>query len=328
MGRISFQAGDLDKYLADVQEKLGLTNEQLAFRIQYCSRMVRDWRHGRFNPPEDAIKFLSNISGLPLPKHEILADYWYTRKAGTLGAIKRNELHGLPGTTADRSRGGKESWRRREADPKLLEKYTKAFFTPSISADLAEFIGIMLGDGGMTKYQLTVTLNAEDDAEYTIFVIKLIKKLFHIEPRVVRPIRVGSNNMVNYIIVSRSRLNAYLQSLGLVIGNKVRQQVKIPDWILDSLEYKTACLKGLVDTDGCFFNHNYVVNGKKYLYKKIDFTSRSRPLLDGVMTILKELGFNPAMTKNNVRLNGQQDVIKYLELVGTHNPKHLKRYRS
>ncbi|MBM4467703.1 MAG: hypothetical protein FJ014_19490 [Chloroflexi bacterium] len=51
---------------------------------------------------------------------------------------------------------------------------------PEKSPLLAEFIGIMLGDGSITDHQVTVTLNKTDDAEYANFIRELIGGLFGI----------------------------------------------------------------------------------------------------------------------------------------------------
>ena len=50
---------------------------------------------------------------------------------------------------------------------------------PLLSEKLAEFMGILYGDGGLTRYQVKVTFNKIDKA-YAEFVTRLIKKLFSI----------------------------------------------------------------------------------------------------------------------------------------------------
>jgi len=41
-----------------------------------------------------------------------------------------------------------------------------------------------------------------------------------------------------------------LERLGLKCGNKVTQQVGVPNWIQNNTSYTIACVRGLIDTDG------------------------------------------------------------------------------
>jgi len=71
--------------------------------------------------------------------------------------------------------------------------------------------------------------------------------------------RPSGTNVVR-ILLSRVELVRHLHNLGLKIGNKVKQLLDIPDWIKVNPEYSKVCLRGLIDTDGCVFRHNYKVN--------------------------------------------------------------------
>ena len=54
--------------------------------------------------------------------------------------------------------------------------------------DLAEFISIILGDGGIyippvyNSYTLTISLNGIDEKQYVDYVKRLIYRLYHIHP--------------------------------------------------------------------------------------------------------------------------------------------------
>lgn len=128
------------------------------------------------------------------------------------------------------------------------------------------------------------------------------------------------------IVVSRVELVRYLHSLGLPIGNKVKQQFDIPEWIKRNQRFAVACVRGLVDTDGSVFMHNYISKGRQYHYKKLSFTSRSLPLQMSVAKILTDLGMRARVSGYDVRLDSIADVQKYFSIIGSHNPKHLKRY--
>lgn len=86
--------------------------------------------------------------------------------------------------------------------------------------------------------------------------------------------------------------------------------------------YVKVCIRGLVDTDGCFALHRYRVNGKEYCYPKICFSNRSEPLLEFVYQGLKQLGFNPKRTyKYQVWIHNQNETRRYLKEIGTNNYK-------
>ena len=154
---------------------------------------------------------------------------------------------------------------------------------------------------------------------------KLIVKLFdapvstYIEP----------NALADSLVVSRRELVEYLTTdVGLKVGSKVRQQASVPKWIADSVEYSKACLRGLVDTDGCLIIHKYSVKNKTYKYKKLGFSNSSRPIIDFVWSTLERLGIKSRVAKKGkeVRVDGQTDMKKYFSIIGSNNPKHLRRW--
>jgi len=200
----------------------------------------------------------------------------------------------------------------------------KTFNKPKASDELAEFIGIMLGDGHVDKFQISITLNSIADANYIHFVINLCKGLFKHIPRVLKRKKENAKVIYYYGV----NLVKYLVSLGLIPGNKVKNQVGVPSWISDNFNYKVACLRGLMDTDGGVFTHKYKVNNKLYAYLNICFTNRSLPLLRFVYQTLKELGFTPKLKdkveNKKVWLYNTHEVDKYLSLVGSSNERLSK----
>ena len=207
----------------------------------------------------------------------------------------------------------------------LLPNKTLPFKTPRKSNKLAEFIGIMLGDGGISQYQITVTLHDKDDLEYSKFVLKLMKKLFGINPSVYH----DKKDSVNTITISRSILVKFLtDEIGLKIGNKIKQQVDIPGWIKKNKKFEIACLRGLMDTDGCLVLHKYKVKNKEYRYKKLEFCSASKPLIKSIIEILKKFDFRPRLSHNskNVWIDSKSEVERYFKIIDSNNPKHKNRF--
>lgn len=318
MHRLSFSKGELRRFIEEVQDKLRMSSGELAKLVNVSGRTIRDWKREKFNPSSGSMLELGRLSGIPIPRYKVLSKYWYITKAAKLGGRRSYELYGLLGTKETRSKGGKNSWLKRKNNPVLLKKYTNSIIKPEESIDLAEFIGIMLGDGGLTRYQCIIYLNSDTDIAYAQYIKMLIKRLFDFTPSVYKQ----NKDRVIRVSVSGVNLVEYLRFKGLNIGDKVHLQVGVPDWIWSQLDYIKACIRGLIDTDGCFALHRYKVNKKEYCYPKICFTNRSEPLLDFVFQGLRKLGFNPKRTyKYSVWLHNQNDARRYLKEIGTRNLK-------
>ena len=296
-------------------------------RICNCSeRTVRDWRREKFSIPLSSVRTLSARTLIPIPKDILIRDaYAHTKRAGRMGAAVTIEKYGrIPHDEKLRKERWRLWWESTGKFKKNQILEPRPIHKPGRSLELAEFIGIIMGDGSISEYQVVITLHHIDDLEYAAFVVRLIKKLFKVTPRVYH----SQKNSVNDIVVSRKELVHFLHTLGLPIGNKVKQQFDIPEWIKRDRKLATACVRGLVDTDGCIFLHRYRVKGRWYAYKKLSFTSASEPLRQSVYDLLKKFDFHPRLNGKDVRLNRIEDMRRYFSLVSTHNPKHLRRYEN
>ena len=127
-------------------------------------------------------------------------------------------------------------------------KIAKVFSVPKLTTRFAEFIGIMLGDGGITKYQIRITLNKIDDRDYVVYVRGLIYKIFREYPS----LEYKKGKAVD-LVVSGKNLVQLLLSYGLVKGDKIKQQIQIPSWINSNDQFKLSVLRGLFDTVGSVY---------------------------------------------------------------------------
>lgn len=318
MYRIRFNKGELRTFIQSAENTLGLSLKEIAKKLDISERTLRDWKREKFNPNGTILIKLSKITHIPLPKYKALDAFWYTKKAAKLGGKKRFELYGQLGNSKTRSKGGTISWLKRKNNPNILKKYQNVFAEPKESIDFAEFIGIMLGDGGITKDQITIYLHSITDKKYSKYVARLIKKLFNFKASIHK---VKKSHLLR-ISISGVNIVKYLVGKGLKIGNKVHLQVGVPTWIEKNNEYIRACIRGLIDTDGCFVIHRYCVDGKQYEYPKISFANKSEPILDFVYRGLTKLEYHPKRTyKFDIWLYNQNEVRKYLEEIGVHNIK-------
>jgi len=292
-------------------------------------RTLRDWRRGKFTMSLSAAKKLGTYTGITLPKEaQIKNDHWYVALGSRRGALSCLRKYGRVGGSPEYRKKKWREWWEREGRDKSLNKgifAKKPFKKPKFSEEFAEFVGILLGDGCIARNQIMVTFNAKDENGYLLFVADLVKRLFEVPFGVYKDKSLSAINLA----ISRTGLIDFLVSdVGLKRGNKVRQQVCVPGWIKANQRFFIACVRGLVDTDGCIFNHSYKVGNKAYSYKKLAFSNQSKPLTIAVYQLFKMLGLSPRFTrdKKDVRLDSIHDMKKYFDLVGSHNPRYLNKY--
>lgn len=329
MARIKLLECKQSEFLDKVNKESGFEWPDIAKICHVHQRTLFDWRREKYNMSYEALRKLSKLSKIAIPKKiEILPEYWSVSKAGLAGALRRNQLYGNPGSPEGRARGGTISQKKFSNNPEYARKVgfkiRNIVLYPANSALLAEFVGIVLGDGGITKQQVTVTLNAKTEAAYSRFIRNAILNLFGLSGTV----RARSDNSLR-ILITGSNLVDFLLRKGLKIGDKITQQVCVPKWIMKDNEFMKACLRGLIDTDGGIYFHKHITKGIKYRHIGLCFTSYSRPLLSFVHNTL--VSFNiPAKINGNGRvyIYGREYIKKYFNIVGSHNSHHIKRFIS
>jgi intein/homing endonuclease len=180
------------------------------------------------------------------------------------------------------------------------------------SESLAEFIGIMLGDGHLTKNQITVTLGNKED-EYVNYVARLINNIFYVKPKIITT--KGGYKIVYFGSVD---VVGWLTSMGLVF-NKVKQQVDVPNWIYSSEIYSIGFLRGFFDTDGSIYKLKYGV--------QLAITNRSLPLLKATQNRLSYFGFSPSnISIFKVYITKRCKIDSFFKEIRPANKKHIKRY--
>lgn len=229
-----------------------------------------------------------------------------------------NRFGGLEG----RRRGGQMSQFTRRLNPEYYRNLgciiPKQPVVPEYSKELAEFVGLVLGDGGLSYNQLRIALNSEKDLDYSHYVGGLMENLFG--QKVGSFVRKDSKCIVLY--VSGVSLIRVFCGLGLEVGNKVKLQVAVPEWIKRNELFSLWCMRGLMDTDGGVFLDRYIVNGKEYCYKEVCFTNKSRPLIDFVYKTLIRFGFHPkTYSDNKVWLYSYKETNRYLLEIGSSNQR-------
>ncbi len=325
--RVIFPTGKQCQFLLRAIKNSKLPWPFFANKIRVCERTLNDWRRGKYSLPLGVLKRICTFAKLKIPQNiEIREPFWSTKIAGQIAGKLVYQKYGIIGGDPKiRKQKWLEWWDRTGKFNPNKYFIAKEVVTPKKDTELAEFVGIIIGDGGITKRQVTVTLNYKTDKHYSIFVGNLIKKLFKTEISIFYRRKYSTVN----IIVSRTRLVVFCKSIGLQIGNKLKQNLDIPKWIKKNKNFEISCVRGLVDTDGCIFNECHKIKGEKYCYPRLAFTSYSKQLCASVFKIFEKLGFMPKIRNNrNVQLENRKDIIRYFQLIGTNNLHHKKRFKS
>lgn len=326
--RIKFnKKGVQSKFILDSKRMLGLTWSVFAKKLKINPRTLTDWAREKFHMPFVTAKMISKITKSSIPqKYTLIKWSDHLKIIGKLGGQAMMLKYG---NVSHNEEYRKERWRKWWKEVGQYNKNAEGFQSiikikiPKENSLLAEFVGIMLGDGGMTQYQANITLS-NTEKSYTMFVDKIIKQLFGVTPKISK---LKYAKAVR-IIVSRKQLVIFCLKTGLVIGDKIKQHIDIPQWIKINQEFSKACVRGLIDTDGCFYSNTYYSNNKKYNYLKIAFTSASGPLRLSVAKILSDLNIKTSTDHKDVRINDVKGVRRYIKIIGSHNQKHLDRIKN
>lgn len=203
----------------------------------------------------------------------------------------------------------------RAGKPGFNNSYNGLIDIPPYSERLAEFIGILLGDGSLNYYQVTVTLGTKE-LNYALFISSLMDEIFDVQSRIL------ISRRTNYRVVyfGSRKIVLWLLDMGLAY-NKVVAQVAIPSWCFNNIDYMKAALRGLIDTDGSIYA---LRSGAQ-----ISLTNRSIPLLKGAQAMLQYLGYSPSrISCYKIYLTKKADLLRYFNEIGFHNQKHIQRFST
>jgi len=201
--------------------------------------------------------------------------------------------------------------------------------------DIAELIAIMLGDGslGLDGSEISIALNNVDDEKYVKYVRELLSDIFqgiHIREKDVQDSK-------GYVLIINSKaVHHALVSKGLIPGDKIQNQVDVPNWIFYNINLIMRGLKGLFDTDGS------IQVAKKNKSLVLSFSNASKPLvvsfkkmcnLLGIQTgkvngpyIYEDKGFKSESKNYMVTIEAKEQVKKFLEKVKPEKLKEPYRY--
>lgn len=329
--RVIFLHNHQTIFLKDIQSNLGLTSNELSKIAEVSARSFRDWKKEKYSIPLPVLERFCKLAKVPLPKNiEIRDPFWYTSEGSRKGGLARYKKYGCVGGSPEyRKKKWFEWWERKGKFQKHpIINVCSPIKIPLHSLKLAELVGIILGDGGITNYQLSITLNKHDDKDFAIYVKDLITKLFNVKPSFYDCQKNKQESVIS-IVVSRVKLVHFFVNMGLCVGSKVKNQVGVPAWINQSPNFIKACLRGMFDTDGCFYIERHYYKDKVYLNCAMSFSNYSLPLLVFFKNSLEKFNFHPTNSgSHNITLRKEGEILRYFLEIKSSNSKHLNKFQK
>ena len=171
--------------------------------------------------------------------------------------------------------------------------------------DLAELIGVVLGDGHICLYPRTEELRLTSNSNSPGFIqryAEIIEKVFDKKAYII------NSNQGNY-----TKIGFYEKSIskriGIPSGARKNLDIKIPSWILKKREYMIRYLRGLYEAEGSFCVH------KPTGTYKLFFSNRNESMLDIVFRLMKKLGFHPHRSKYKIQISKKEEVYRTVEVL-------------
>jgi intein/homing endonuclease len=206
------------------------------------------------------------------------------------------------------------------------------------SGKLAEFLGILTGDGYMNHYRdydyvVEISGNKLLDLDYIEqHVFSLVKDLFNVTGCIIK--RTDQNTI--YLRIRSKGLFFYLKEIGFKKGYKNR--IGIPRWVQNNREFLILFTRGLFDTDGTLS----LKNRNKKIYPVVSIVSKSDLLLKKVQHFIKINGISSHLAKDvmtgnrykkpvtvfRLQVNGYKNCGHWLSLIGSNNHRNLMKFKK
>ena len=171
--------------------------------------------------------------------------------------------------------------------------------------ELAEFIGVILGDGNISKFPRAERLIISAHSTNRGFVnryVGITRRVLGKEPTVTN---VRGANCTRISVYEK-----YLSKrLEIPAGSRQYKLIRFPGWIRRSDKFVQACLRGLYEAEGSFSYHPATYTHKAH------FSNTNPSLLNFVYMSLKRSGFHPLREHKRITLSRRDEVAELQHLL-------------
>jgi len=203
---------------------------------------------------------------------------------------------------------------------RLGKKVKKVKLPDQNSKEFAEFYGIMLGDGCVNSDLKGFVITGDKILEkryYEEYLSNLVNKLFGIKPKII----YSKNTRVIRLVIYSRTICDFLTSIGFPKGIKNKGKMKFPYFITKNEDNLSACLRGLMDTDGSLSSHP---NSKIMIHLSITNKDLKMSALHG----LNKFGIEAGTFNKGIMLYGEDKIKKFSNVIGFSNPKNILKYKK
>ena len=196
---------------------------------------------------------------------------------------------------------------------------------------LAEFVGILLGDGSIClkninskcHNRLKITLDSNTDKEYITYISDLIENIFQIKPKINKR---KNENAVDLFIFNKDIIGFLINNVGLKLSPKWNRAL-IPETFLKN-NLDLMVVRGYFDTDGALVTTNN--NGT--IYPRLEMKVCPSPMQGQFIDILNKYKFRfgayrIGKGKVRIQLNGKGELKRWIRLVGFSNQKNIDKIK-
>lgn len=193
-------------------------------------------------------------------------------------------------------------WREKmKADGKIKSTYLSL----EKNGNLAELIGVVLGDGHICVYPRTEELRLISNSNNPGFIQRyagLMEKVFEKRPYVIKS-RLTNSTKIGFYEKFISR------RIGIQSGARKCLKIVVPKWILKKEEYIVRYLRGLYEAEGSFCVHK-----QTYTYK-LFFSNKNRSMLNNVYNLMRIIGFHPHRSLYQIQVSKKEEVYRAIKVL-------------
>lgn len=211
----------------------------------------------------------------------------------------------LAKTSATMKRRGLDNFKTWRDRMKQQGKIKSTYVELKKDGDLAELIGVVLGDGHIEVFPRCEALYILSSSNNRGFVRRysiLVERVFGKKPHVVK---LNFSNCTRIRVYERQ----ISRRLNVPTGNRKNATYTIPRWIYTNKQYLLRYLRGLYEAEGSASVHLPTST------HKFSFSNLNPSILRIVHSSMQRLHFHPHTDKVRVQISRKEEVVRAIKLL-------------
>ncbi|MBW2991110.1 hypothetical protein KY348_05405 [Candidatus Woesearchaeota archaeon] len=207
---------------------------------------------------------------------------------------------------------------------------------PKLTPELAEIVGIMMGDGYMkNKHNYTHVIKVcgslSKDRNYLYYVKKLFIRNFNVIPKL---LEYPKKDYLELYVYSKELVDYFYRVLLIPLSPKTN--LSIPKYIKEDEQLLISFIRGLFDTDGCVTHQIDRKKDSEYYYVLVKICTKFLSFAEDLRDSLILLGIPAFLCKKGDRFgNTGYDVVvrhknttRFFELIGSNNLRNIRKWEQ